>query len=308
VVNRIAPALGLCLAGFAMLTTGCGHLGGFPGSASTAGSSRFAGGRDNAPPDWPDDDASGHPSGKASIVRVGPETLPQLPGPFGPQPPTAKPPTPSVRTGPTTFPSGEGYPAARYAALSSDQCLAAANARKLPIVPATARDVDLPVRLTGPLGGVRFLMGGAKDPGGSSPHEILDCRLALALADFGELLAPHGVTEVRHMSLYRAGARIARSGHPSKHGQGLAIDVGHLVFRDGTKWSVLDDWHGAIGDSVCDDAPRTVNPASSGLRAAVCEAATRGIFHLFLTPNHNRDHQNHLHIDLEPGWTAVKVH
>lgn len=299
-----------------MLLTGCGHLGALSGGGATAGTGlnggRGGGGRDGGASDWADGDGDGaatHParSAAAAVVRVGPETLPQLPGPFGPQPVTPKPPT-APRTTPTTFPSGDGYPAAKYASLSSEQCLAAANARKLPIVPATARDVSLPVRLTGALGGVRFLMGGAKEPGGSSPHEILDCRLALALADFGELLSAHGVTEVRHMSLYRAGARIARSGHPSKHGQGLAIDVGQIVFRDGTRWSVLDDWHGAIGDSVCDDAPRTINPASSGLRAAVCEAATRGIFHLFLTPNHNRDHQNHLHLDLEPGWAAVKVH
>lgn len=236
-------------------------------------------------------------------VRVGPGTL-SFPGVSARVSPSSEEVAPAA-----AFVSPTGSLAAsRYAALSGEQCLREAAARTLALVPADARDVVQPVRLTGPLGGVRFLMGGAKEPGGSSPHEILDCRLVLALADWGALLSAHGVVEVRHMSLYRPGARIAKSGHPSRHGQGLAIDVGQLVFADGRRWSVLDDWHGEIGDAVCGAAPRLVNEASVGLRSLVCDVASRGLFHLCLTPNHDRSHANHLHLDLEPGWTAVKVH
>lgn len=280
-------AVGLATA-IACLATGCAPLVGFgPGPSAGAGQGIF---RETPPPIWPEPD-----EGESQVGSL-----------FGD---TAITPEPGTTGSPRSFVSPKGpLAASRYASLSPEQCLHEANARKLPLVAATARDVVQPVRVSGPLGGVRFLMGGAKEPGGSSPHEILDCRLALVLADFGAFLAPRGVVEVRHMSLYRPGARIAKSGHPSRHGQGLAIDVGQIVFANGKRWSVLEDWHGAIGDSVCEGAPRTVDEASSGLRALVCDAASKGMFHLFLTPNHDRAHANHLHLDLEPGWTAVKVH
>jgi hypothetical protein len=288
--KRAALAFGLVAA----TATACAPFGGLSGGVTTGGSPGMTSFRETAPPEWPEPEDG--ESRVGSLFRVGPSSL--LPGQ-----------SPSQGQPGTPFVSPKGpLQASRYASLSPEQCLAEATSRKLPLVAATARDVVQPVRVSGPLGGVRFLMGGAKEPGGSSPHEILDCRLALVLADFGALLAPRGVVEVRHMSLYRPGARIAKTGHPSRHGQGLAIDVGQIVFADGKRWSVLDDWHGAIGDSVCGGAPRTVNEASAGLRGLVCETAGKGLFHLFLTPNHDRAHANHLHLDLEPGWSDVKVH
>lgn len=269
-----------------MLAAGCAPLVTF-GSGPTAGSGAVF--RETPPPVWPEPDDGESHVGSLFGDASAPDTSPGDPR--------------------HAFVSPKGpLLASRYAGLSPQQCLHEATTRQLPLVAATARDVVQPVRVSGPLGGVRFLMGGAKEPGGSSPHEILDCRLALVLADFGAILAARGVVEVRHMSLYRPGARIAKSGHPSRHGQGLAIDIGQIVFAGGKRWSVLDDWHGAIGDSVCEGAPRTANEASVGLRALVCDTASKGLFHLFLTPNHDRAHANHLHLDLEPGWTAVKVH
>ena len=37
----------------------------------------------------------------------------------------------------------------------------------------------------------------------SSPWEIVDCRLALALDDFAEQLAAHDIVTVVHLSMYR---------------------------------------------------------------------------------------------------------
>src|SRR6476469_3118389 len=80
-------------------------------------------------------------------------------------------------------------PAVKYASLDQTACEAELGRRGVPFTPvADARGVLAPVRLTGPLHGVTYRSTLPEKQRASSPWEILDCRLVLALDDFAEVL------------------------------------------------------------------------------------------------------------------------
>ncbi|MFO0659420.1 MAG: extensin family protein [Polyangiaceae bacterium] len=221
---------------------------------------------------------------------------------------------PSAASGPLALPA----PAANaekptsYLSMTGDACESELKRRKIDyaLAPGGAQGVDRAIRLNGPLHGVEVHIPGARSTWHSSVHEILDCRLALAVDDFAAFLAEKGVTEVLHVSMYRKNAHIAGKKTPSQHAYGRAIDVSAFVKRDGSRLDVLNDWGGAIGDTPCGPnatQPRVDTPAARELRSLVCEASSRGLFHLILTPDFNQAHANHLHMDIEPrGGCEVK--
>ncbi|OAN50275.1 hypothetical protein A6A04_02415 [Paramagnetospirillum marisnigri] len=77
----------------------------------------------------------------------------------------------------------------------------------------------------------------------------------------------------------------SRGGRPSEHAKGQAIDIGGFELADGTVISVKKDWRGA------------------GKRSEFLQAVARAScehFNVVLTPNHNRLHADHLHLDIGP--------
>ncbi|MCS6898635.1 MAG: extensin family protein [Myxococcales bacterium] len=216
-----------------------------------------------------------------------------------------------VPISPLPAPAAYAERATAYVRMNGDACEAELRHRGIPHTSAApAHGVDRPIRLTGPLHGVEIHEPGSPASWHRSVNEILDCRLALALDDFAALLAERDIVEVIHVSFYRKNARIAGRGTPSQHASGRALDLSVLVKRDGSRLDILQDWHGAIGDKVCGpDAapPRQDTSGARELRNLVCEAASRGIFHLILTPNFNQAHSNHLHLDLTPNRTHADV-
>ena len=157
-----------------------------------------------------------------------------------------------------------------------------------------------PIRLIGPMRGVHIRPTGPIRKGKTSIHDILDCRLALALHDFTAVLAAHSVSEIRHLSMYRPGAKIRSSGRPSQHGSALAIDVGQIIFTNGTHLDVADHWNGGVGSAVCGDGsePTMSTEAAYALRSIICTAARQRLFNVILTPNYNQAHHNHFHLDI----------
>jgi hypothetical protein len=190
-------------------------------------------------------------------------------------------------------------PASRWASLSGAQCLAEAGRRKLGLSrwKGAALGVSTPVRVKGPIGGVRFVTPGAK-----SPYGILDCRLALALDDLAQVLKRHDVVEVRVDNMYRPRAHLPGKKKPSQHSYGLAIDLTRLKRADGTELIVERDFGGAIGEPVCGEAARAELPGDAGaLRNLICDVARSGLFHHILTPNHDAAHRDHFHLDIARG-------
>lgn len=190
-------------------------------------------------------------------------------------------------------------PASRWASLSGAQCLAEAARRKLGLLrwKGPALGVSTPVRVKGPIGGVRFVTPGAK-----SPYGILDCRLALALDDLAQVLKRHDVVEVRVDNMYRPHAHLPGKKKPSQHSYGLAIDLTRLKRADGTELVIERDFEGAIGEPVCGEGARAELPGDAGaLRNVICDVARSGSFHHILTPNHDAAHRDHFHLDIARG-------
>jgi hypothetical protein len=199
-------------------------------------------------------------------------------------------------------------PAVRYGRLDRASCETELGVRGVVFTRVDeARGVLEPVRLGGPLHGVTYHSGLPAAQRATSPLEIVDCRLALALDDFARQLAAHDVVEVVHFSIYRPPSRGAvASRHPSPHDRGLAIDAASFVKRDGTKLDVERDFHGRIGEATCGGGagPHPATPEALELRRIVCDAADAKLFNVALTPDFNWKHRNHFHLEVraDVGW------
>ncbi len=92
----------------------------------------------------------------------------------------------------------------RYANMTNDEAIAELDRRSLPYITVDpVPGVRAPIRLTGRLHGVLVHSGMAPNQRATSPFEILDARLALALDDFTAILEKHDIDEIEHFSMYR---------------------------------------------------------------------------------------------------------
>lgn len=191
-------------------------------------------------------------------------------------------------------------PAMRIANLAPASCRAELAKKKLPFTRAgETRGIANALRVSGKLGSVRFIA-----PGKQSKFGLLDCRLALTLEHFADLLAEHGVVAVRVDNFYRPQAKL-RKHVKSQHAHGLAMDVTSFELADGRSLVVERDWHGSIGAPACGPEARPDAPSEEtiALRNLVCAMVKRGLFHHVLTPNYNAAHRDHLHLDIKrDGW------
>jgi hypothetical protein len=162
--------------------------------------------------------------------------------------------------------------------------------------------VLLPIRLTGPLAGIEI-----KGAGKNKATHYLDCRLGLALVRWAPQLKAAGVKGIDHYSIYRPDAAVSGTNKPSGHAVALAIDAGRFHMRDGRTLTVLDDWK----DKTKGADPCVPHPQQSAdermLRELVCDASQRGIFQTVVTPHHNPEHDNHVHLEVsaEPAPTWI---
>jgi hypothetical protein len=200
--------------------------------------------------------------------------------------------------------------AVRYAAMSRDECEAELTKRKISFERDTAKGVFAPVRLKGPLRGVEYRTNQSAAQRETTIWEIADCRLVLALDDFATILAKHDIVEVRHYSMYRkAPERWADDKVGSKHHGGLALDAARFIRKDGSALDVLEHFKGRRHRKPCGPkAPKAKSPEAIELREIVCEAVDQGLFNVVLTPNFNRGHRNHFHLEVTPGvkWQWVR--
>jgi len=203
--------------------------------------------------------------------------------------------------------------ASKYASLERAACEAELGKRKIPFERVgEARGVIAPLRLKGAIAGVEFHSMLPLAQRRTSPYEIYDCRLVLALDDWARVLARHDVVEVVHYSVYRPPpAKAVLNGPGRRHSGALAIDAAIFKMRDGKSMSVEKDFHGRIGAKPCGAhaAPTTGLPAPAvTLRQIVCEAADQQLFNVMLTPDYNWPHRNHFHLEVTAGarWVLVR--
>ena len=201
-------------------------------------------------------------------------------------------------------------PAVRYGAMTQDDCEDELRSRNIDFVREDAVGVLAPVRISGTLNGVTFRTDGKEADRAVSPYEIADCRLILALDDFAQILAGYNIVEVRHYSMYRPPHGWPDDKIGAQHNGGLALDAGRFIDRDGHTLDVLHDFHGSIGAKTCGDGagPHPATPDAITLRQILCEAVDQHLFNVVLTPNYNRPHRNHFHLEVMSGARWFLVH
>lgn len=208
------------------------------------------------------------------------------------------------------------HAATRYAAMDAPTCTAELGRRGIAFTRVTGTPgVRIPVRLPADVGGVVYRTDAPLHVRQTGPHDVFDCRLVLALSDFSGVLKAHDVEEVRIFSAWRPG-KVADEAEGTRHTGGLAVDVARfgkkLVAGEQERtWLVVDrDFHGRIGAEPCGKAAAPPFPAtreSREIRSIACEAADQHFFTAILTPNYDRAHRNHFHMEVTPDvrWYLV---
>ncbi len=259
-----------------------------------------SGPKGQVPPSAAQPRGPGLPPPRPSIARPAPTPRP-APVPIHVDPPR---PAPTSRV-PTIAPGDDASDLMR---MNQRTCHLLLNQLEVPFAAVAAREapeVAIPVRLTGPVAGVTFSIPWSDDLD-RDHHAIWDCRLVAAFVPIAEFLHAHGVTEVQYFSALRRG-KIVRKKPSSQHNVGLALDLLGWRGPDLPLATVEDTYpRGRLRE-----CPRGVgapggpvpvgSPPGDLMLALVCQAHARGLFHTMLTPDHDRDHRNHLHLDLKAG-------
>lgn len=158
--------------------------------------------------------------------------------------------------------------------------------------PTRRPGIDLPVEIDGALGGVRW------HPAGRRPL-VIDCSLAVSLAEAGPYFVAAGIERITVISAY-ARRNVAGTDRPSKHSYGLAIDVSRFE-GDGTELSVAEHYEPGLGDEIdCLGQPATAGGAV--LKVLQCQLVRSGLFHLVLSPDYDYAHRDHFHLEART-WT-----
>jgi hypothetical protein len=208
----------------------------------------------------------GYVEPKAPVEQAAPELAKSGP------PPAAKAQTPSP---------GPKVKSAPSSVVGGTACLAELAARGVrfsrtePVL-----GVATPIRVEGPIGGVRFYTLEKK------PF-VIDCRLALALSEISEDLRALGVTEARF-----SGAYVYRTSHPGRmslHAYGLAIDL-HEFKANGEALLVKSLF----------EKGRVCSPEAPLLNRLACRVLERRLFHEQIGPDDNAAHHDHFHFGLRP--------
>jgi hypothetical protein len=135
----------------------------------------------------------------------------------------------------------------------------------------------------------------------------MDCQLAVALADAQPIFRSLGITQLDYSAAYDYRNR-RHSDQLSMHAAGLAIDV-HAFHGDGREYQVARTFERRRGawQSVdlrpgwfqdCVGRPHTAGART--LRRLACRMRLDEAFRIILTPDDNRDHHDHFHIEARP--------
>jgi hypothetical protein len=135
----------------------------------------------------------------------------------------------------------------------------------------------------------------------------MDCQLAVALVEAGPIFRNLGITQLDYSAAYDYRNR-RHSDQLSMHAAGLAIDV-HVFHGDGREYVVARTFERRRGAwqslqlrpgwfQDCVGRPRTAGGRT--LRRLACRIRLDEAFRIILTPDDNRDHHDHFHIEARP--------
>jgi hypothetical protein len=174
----------------------------------------------------------------------------------------------------------------------ADPCTEELTARQVAWKKASRSGIANAVEITGALGGVMVT---------ASDHTlVIDCSLAVSLADAGRYFAALGIEQVVFSSAYSR-RNVRGTNRPSKHSFGLAIDVHTFTGPDLGSLRIDRDYEQGLGDTVdCVGLPLTQGGAV--LKVLQCQLVRSGLFHLVLSPDYDDAHHDHFHLEVKP-WS-----
>jgi len=171
------------------------------------------------------------------------------------------------------------------------ECHAALDARGVDWAPARRPGIQIPVEVRGRLGPIAWTSSRGK-------ALVIDCSLAVSLAEAGRYLADLGVERAVFSSAYDV-RNVRGTHHRSKHSFGLAIDVHTLEGPTLGSIAVDRDYEQGLGDAVdCIGQPLTRGGAI--LKIAQCQLVRSGLFYLVLSPDYDDAHHDHFHLEARP--------
>lgn len=176
-------------------------------------------------------------------------------------------------------------------------CLDHLAAIGVPFKKAKKSGISIAVEITGPVGGVTFVH--------DEDALVIDCSLAVSLAEAGRYLTALGVDRAGYSSAYSK-RNVRGTNRPSKHSYGLAIDVHSFTGPSIGTLRVDRDFEQGLGDAVdCIGSPLTEGGAL--LEIAKCQLVHSGLFHLVLTPDYDDAHHNHYHLEARPWADRLAI-
>lgn len=277
-----------------VLLAGPGHPGGIRGSSPRTMSVH------TIPPAWsPEEPPEQHPedSEEESACEESGKEPPKEPQPGKPDEQHPRETVPTPAQSPTEPPSQTAQapaPAAKPLPIRGSDaeqggaaCMAVLKEHGVSFVEEkTVAGIRTAIKLTGPINGITYRSRWTPDD-----EPVMDCLLALALLRASNIFKAHEVDVIVYSSIYRP----PRRNRPSRHAQGLAIDVRDVTFKDRVTLNVLRDWRKAYGrPDNCVGEYTTDN--SVRLRRIICDLEETNIFRRILTPDSDPDHEDHFHI------------
>lgn len=184
------------------------------------------------------------------------------------------------------MPRGFVWPPSQAMLLAADDCERQLDELGVSYKPAkpTGRVVR-PLTIEGDIGGITYTPVYSK-------HQVFDCQLVLALAQFAPQLHELGVREVKFGSAFR-NTKVRVAGKTknilSRHALGIALDIVALVDAEGREANVKR--HYKRGDELLLAVERAVNDS--------------GRFRILLTPrNDPKSHHDHFHLEANPDYST----
>ena len=178
---------------------------------------------------------------------------------------------------------------AAHAEPRPEACLAELDAHHVAYRRAARPGIAIGVEILGPLGGLQLQS--------DDQPLVIDCSLAVSLAEAGRYFAAIDVDRAHFVSAY-ARRNVHGTNIPSKHSYGLAIDISSFSSTDFTL-RVDRDYESGLGDEV-DCIGEPVTRAAAALKTLQCELVRSGLFHLVLSPDYDDFHRDHFHLEALP--------
>ncbi|MBI4510496.1 MAG: hypothetical protein HY698_12760 [Deltaproteobacteria bacterium] len=177
-------------------------------------------------------------------------------------------------------------------AKSRHACLTRLDSLRVSFRPAAPRKgIQVPVEVTGPLGGVTYRTWGRR-------ALVLDCSLVYSLAMAGRYLGEAGITEAFFSSSYQR-RNVRGTDRPSRHSYGLALDIHEFKGKNIGRLTIQDDYEQGLGDDV-DCIGEPLSRGGAILRILYCRMIRSKLFRFILSPDYDEDHYNHFHVEALP--------